>query len=227
MRALIAVVALLFNAPPAVEKPVVEIGQCDPVNGERPFRWTREKKDEVRARVRRVCKHVRASEHACDFLDSLVVRESYGGMASVRHTKGEGEHGLGPMGLSLRWHRDKWPGDDEDPMFCTPEASALVALEIMHRAVRKWGADNWAGVQAIYSGSFYNKVVEETGERWLSPKVTTKIANRICSPLRLRGVSCWEHVDVKDLGRRVPLKERKTLALELAESYEAPDALRQ
>lgn len=224
MRALIAAIVLLINPP--TEKPVVEIGQCDPVEGDRPFVWTAEKKQEVRDRVRRVCKHVKASEHACDFLDSLVVRESYGGMASVRHTKGEGENGLGPMGLSLRWHKDKWPGEDEDPMFCTPEVSALVALEIMHRAVRKWNAKTWVGVQAIYSGSFMSGRTE-AGNVWRSPKITPKIANRICSPLKLRGVSCWETIRRKDLGRYVPASKRRELALELAASYEAPEARRQ
>jgi len=206
---------LLFADPTTVELPPPSLPGCDPI-GE-PRKYTEAEREETRARVQAVCRHVKASPITCAYMDASVVRES-DGRAGVHHTKGEGENGLGPLGLSLTWHADKWPGEDEDPMFCVPEVSALVALEILHRAFARYDAQNFLDAQAIYAGSFV--CWSEGDKRRCGPNPTRRTEAAICSRMRLRGFSCRSLASKKDLGRHVPKAQLRELAFELHESFE-------
>ncbi len=199
-------------------EPASAMGQCDPREGPR-VNWSQELRKETRKRVRNVCRNLRASPITCAYLDAVVVRES-SGRASVRHTKGKGEDGLGPMGLSLKWHADKWPGKDEDPMFCQPEVSALVALAIMYRAVSRFGARNMVEVQAIYGGS-WECWPDYDGNRTCVVVVKPRHQKSICGRLSQRGFSCRAPITREDLGRPIPRYRRRKVARSLVEEYDA------
>lgn len=211
--------ALLLQAS-AVETPAADIvgrvGQCDPQDGP-GLTWTAEARQETRARVQATCRAVGASKAVCEWLDVSVVRES-SGRPGVRHTRALGEVGLGPLGLSLRWHRDKWPGQDEDPAFCTPEASALVALEIAHRAVDRYEVDDLVGVQSIFGGHWRCFTDTESGDKVCYASREEDVV--LCSALAARGVDCFDKISKKDLGRRVPLKKRRETAESLAAKFD-------
>jgi hypothetical protein len=205
-------------------------------------RWSSEDKARTRQRVQAACKALGASPIICAYDDAIVWRESFGGEASVRHTQGRDadgreEHGLGPMGLSLRWHADKWPGNDEDPAFCTPEVSVVVAHEIYWRAVTIYGADSIADIQAIYAGRF---VCEHHRQwawlarlPWIGPRLaprlptrrecrpapTSKMEARICERMAARGYNCHSIVRESDLGKRVPLEGRRGWAVRQAQRW--------
>jgi hypothetical protein len=216
----LVVAALLALADPidaseAASSLVGTVGQCDPVDGP-PLVWTAEAREETRARVQATCRAVGASRAVCAWLDASVVRES-DGAPGVRHTRASGEWGLGPLGLSLRWHMDKWPGGDEDPAFCSPEASTLVALEIAHRAWTRYEARSLVLVQSIYGGRWRCYHDADTTERRC---FATQIENpRLCAALGARDVDCHEPLHRRDLGRRVPLRDRRALAERLASDF--------
>lgn len=217
------------------------MGKCDPIGGPR-LAWTKADKAETRARVRAVCRDRGASAEVCNYLSVVVCRESFCGQASIRHTRGAGqqglgENGLGPMGLGVRTMRHLWPGDDEDPMFCRPEVSALVALELIRRAVKPakphmgggWGATNLIGVQAIYAGHF-GSWVDDRGVRYKAPGRTLDpgLCERL-SKTRLpsgKSASCWSPLAPGDVGRRVPSSRRRAMALDLAARFDARKATR-
>jgi hypothetical protein len=194
--------ALLLSPLAAEGSP---IGKCDPVGGP-ALQWSAEERLEVRRMVRRGCKALGASEALCDFYDAVVVRES-SGKASRRHTRGEGEHGVGPMGLNLASHSDKWPGRDEVPMFCNPYASLIVAHAVVWRAVTAYHASDLLDVQAVYSGRWYCTL--EDGKRRCFADPNERTVRLICSRLEGRGSSCYAPLTRKDLGKRVPLRDRR------------------
>jgi hypothetical protein len=133
------------------------------------------------------------------------------------------------MGLSTYWHRDKWPGD-ADPDFCTVEASELVALDIMRRAVTRYGAESIATIQAVYGGhtrcwsrAGLSWLANVPGLRWLAqrfparrecePELTEPATSGICSRMRARGFSCWTRVNESDLGLEIPIEARRSWAI--------------
>lgn len=176
--------------------------------------YTREQREETRARVRSTCQSVGASEIVCDYLDAVVIRES-SGRAGVRHTLGEGENGLGAMGLSIRWHRDKWPGEDEDPMFCHPEVSALVTLAIMRRAIVRYEAGDLTEIQAIFGGSW-----DCWGEgRDRMCRAHPRRTRDLCTRMTRRGWSCYRPVRLRDLGREVKRRDRRIYAARLVQKH--------
>lgn len=179
--------------------------QCD-APGERSS-YTVAEALETKARVQAVCKAVGAKPIVCAYLDSVVARESSGNKRR-RHVIGKGENGLGPMGLSLRWQRDKWPGKDEDPMFCVPEVSAVVTLAIMRRAFVRYHAESIVDVQAIFGGRW--RCGGEPRRCWAD--VTPRTVSAICGRLKARGHSCWAPVSLADLGRPIPYRERRAFA---------------
>lgn len=208
---------------PARDPSIGAVGQCDPQGGP-GLTWTADVRQETRDRVQATCRAVGASRAVCEWLDVSVVRES-SGRPGVRHTRAPGEFGLGPLGLSLRWHHDKWPGKDEDPAFCSPEASALVALEIAHRAVDRYEADDLVGVQSIFGGHwrcFQDK--EAGGGKVCYPSRQEDVV--LCAALGARGVDCFDKITKKDLGRRVPLKKRREVAESIAAKFEATQKAR-
>ena len=176
--------------------------------------WTPEAKAQTRARVQAVTSELGVSRAVAAYHQAILWRESFGGEASVRHTLGEDvrgqEDGLGPYGLSLRWHRDKWPGENEDPAFCSPEVSAVVAHEIMWRAVTRHGASTLLEVQAVYAGA----VTRRGGVSvfTLSPRARQGIRAR----MRKQGFSADAPITERDLGRRLGELERREFAVELA-----------
>jgi len=166
---------------------------------------------ETRARVQAVCQEVGADPIICAYMDAVVVRES-SGRSGVRHTKGKNENGLGAMGLSLRWHRDKWPGEDEDPLFCHPEVTAIVSLAIMHRAMQRYKAKNIVEIQAIYAGNWTCQ--GEGRERKCRARVTKRTTN-VCGRMSARGFDCWKTLTKKDLGRKIPMDERREFVADM------------
>ena len=229
---LLAVLAALgicnsANAAPEVIGGIVPGDYC---NAGARVPWTREAKRRTRQRAARACSELEAAPIVCAYVDAVICRESFCGEASIRHTLGEGEQGLGPMGLSTHWHRDKWPGADEDPAFCTVEASELVALDIMRRAVTRYGATSIATVQAVYGGHTrcwsrpgLSWLSDVPGLRWLAhrfparrecePVLTEPATSGICSRMRARGFSCWARVNASDLGREIPVEARRAWAI--------------
>jgi hypothetical protein len=189
---------------------------CDPETGEhRPL--THAIREETRARVRAVCSHLKASPAVCAYMDAIVVRESSGN-PGVRHTKGEGENGLGAMGLSLKHHADKWPGRDEDPMFCLPEVSALVAHSIFWRAVDRYHAESIPEIQSIYGG-FWECVGEGAEHRCFASREYGP-RSMMCKRMRARGFACHSFIGPEDLGKKIPFKDRRALALRLHENFQ-------
>ena len=212
MSAFLKLFILLFTfgspdvaLPDAAPSP---IGQCDAADGSERVQWTEAERMQVRRRVKAACKDLGASPILCAYYDAVVVRES-SGMASVRHHKGKNENGLGPMGLSLRWHADKWPGRDEDPAFCTPEVSLAVAHAIVWRAFERYHAESLLDVQAIYGGRWECGVDPATGARscWADPNHRTESA--VCSRMKAKGYSCHAILTEHDLGRKLPFGKRR------------------
>lgn len=189
------------------------VGQCDPQGGPRLI-WTDEARKETRQRVAHACRSTGASKAICAWLDASVVRES-SGRPGVWHDQ---KRGIGPLGLLIASHRDKWPGDTEHPDWCQPEASALVALEVAHRAYRKYEATNLVLIQSIYSGRW--RCYSEPGEprRCFASRTDNP---RLCAALAARGVGCYDRIEKKDLGRRIPTRQRKEVAEALAEEFDA------
>jgi hypothetical protein len=135
----------------------------------------------------------------------------------VRHVRGRNESGLGALGLSTRWHRDKWPGRDEDPAFCMPEVATLVALDVVRRAQTKWGAGNLIDVQAIFAGWF--RCVDEEGRRECFIERYPGRERDLCARLDQRGIDCRAGLRKRAAGRAVPVDQRPALAVELAERW--------
>jgi hypothetical protein len=192
------------------------LGSCSPQDGP-GLRWAPEVRAEARARARAVWVAQGVSKDALAYIDAVGERESdY--RPGVWH---DGGRGLGMHGLNMRSHRDKWPGDDEFPSFCQPEVSALVALEIAHRAYRRYGARDWVAVQSIYGGRWRCYVVPDERGRprrrcWAS---RTKDPGT-CHRMAVRGGDCRRVIRRKDLGRRTPTAQLRERARELAAAFE-------
>lgn len=187
------------------------------VRGDKREPWTAERKAMTRERVAAATRDLGVSAEIAAYHQLIVWRESFGGEASVRHSLGEDvlgqEDGLGAYGLSLRWHRDKWPGDDEDPAFCTPEVSTSVVHEIIWRAVTRYGARNLVEIQAVYAGAV--RCRDGACRFTISP------ARRrgLCARATRRGLSCWAPITTRDLGRRLGDEERRSWALGMARRW--------
>jgi hypothetical protein len=220
---------------------IVEGDYCNDVGSPR-VRWSSEAKARTRGRVQAACEALGASPIICAYDDAIVWRESFGGEASVRHMRGvdaDGtpEHGLGPMGLSLRWHADKWPGTDEDPAFCTPEVSVIVAHDIYRRAVTRYNATTIVEVQAVFAGRFRCHVRDRWGwlvrvlpvlasvlpeaERECWPMPTAGMAADVCERMAARGFNCMQRVTEADLGEHVLVDERR--AWVLRQAHQSPE----
>lgn len=194
-----------------------QIGACDPVDGP-PIEWSSEQRAEVRARVRSACRALKAPALTCAWLDAVGERES-AWRPGVRHVLGRNENGLGALGLSLRWHAAKWPGGGE-PAFCSPEASVIVALEIVRRAQLRWGARDLRDVNAVFAGRFRCVDEEERRECFI---VRDAAKDRdICRRLELRGVDCRAPLPKRAGGRAVPVRERPAVAAELSTPWAEP-----
>jgi hypothetical protein len=197
--------------------------KCDPDDGTK-HKFTVAERNETHARVRRACKALGAAPVICAYMDAIVERESSGNPGARHHrgrdSDGVQENGLGAMGLSKRWHRDKWPGKDEDPYFCSPEVSATVAHAIFWRAMIRYQADTVADIQSIYGGHWKCHRDPMTGER------AGCFASRdygpdspLCRRMERRGYSCYTPIKIEDLGRKIPLRDRRKFALGLMDTW--------
>lgn len=192
--------AFVFGQP----APASPIGLCDPVDGPR-VEFTAAHREEVQARARRTCDAIGASGTVCDWIDTVVYRESRG-RSSVRHTRAEGENGLGPMGLSLKWHAGKWTGN-ADPDFCTPEVSVVVAFAIAWIAVTRYHAESVLDIQAVYSGRT-GHYIRPNGRKWYYADPNDHTQAITCPGMKKRGSSCNTPVSRKDLGQRLAKRDR-------------------
>lgn len=191
------------------------VGLCDPRGGPRvPF--TPDDRREVRDRVLSACKLAGDAPIMCAFYDAVVMRESRG-RSSIRHTRAEGEDGLGPMGLSLRWHADKWPGD-ADPAWCTPEASLAVARAIVRRAWVRYDAVDLLDVQAIYSGRWGCSTLGGRRQCYADPSGRTR--SIICGAMRRRGYSCHTKLKPGDFGKTIRKRDRAKWVDDMAAAFE-------
>lgn len=203
--------AAVISRAARLDRPEGVIGQCDPVDGP-GLRWTAEVRRETRQRVKAVCRSRGATRDVCALLDAWVVRES-SGRPGVWHDQ---KRGLGALGLMLSAHYDKWPGTDEHPAWCQPEASALVAMAIMRRALLRWPADDLAEIDAVFGGRFRTITTDEGAEL----RVLTRTDHSgICWRLKKRGVRCRARVGLADIGRRTKNADRPTLAMVLATRF--------
>lgn len=197
------------------------VGQCDPMEGE-GLTWTQESQDEARARLAAACTShlVNASPVVCAWVDVSFDRESgyAGGGPGVWHKRGSGDVGLGPLALSLKWNRHRWPGEDEHPAFCQPEVSVIVALSIAHTAWHKYGARTPIELQSIFGGHW--KCVHVEGKRGKVCRPTKTKNSHLCRGLKRRGFDCEERLNESDLGRHVPVGERRELARQLQQSFD-------
>ncbi len=174
------------------------IGLCDQPGDRRTF--TDAQRAEVSSRVSRASEAHGDSRIAQAFFASIVERESHG-RSSVRHTRGPGENGLGPMGLSLASHAAKWTGS-ADPDFCMPEVSLEVAHAIAWIAIDKYRARTFLEIQAVYSGRW---VRTPDGMR---ADPSDRTVRTICGRMAARGYSCDQIIGKDTLGPRVPLERR-------------------
>jgi hypothetical protein len=146
----------------------------------------------------------------------VVCREAFCGEASVRHVRGEDvlgrEDGLGAYGLSLRWQAGKW-GADADPAFCSPEVSAVVAHELVWRAVTRYEARNLVEVQSVYAGAV------ECREGRCRFTLSARRRRGFCARLSGYGFDCSAPISTADLGRRLRQDERREWALGRARTW--------
>ena len=196
---------MMVLAWPMLAAPDSPVGKCDPVEGPR-LEWSDDDRAEVRGQLRTGVRFVGGSHAYRVFTASVAQRESFNGRASVRHSLGEGERGLGPLGLNIPSHRDKWPGDDEDPQFCRPAVSFLVFHAVVWRAVHVYHASDWVDVQAVYSGRF---TITADGS---FPDPNERTERIICGRMEARGVSCYEPIGARDIGRKVRFGDRRAAA---------------
>lgn len=208
--------------------------------------WSREDKLRARERLRLACEAAGGSDDYCAFWDAVTCREAWCGVASAVHLQGvdvDGDHefGLGMLGLSVKWHEDKWDGEDEDPAFCSPEVSFVVGHAIAWAAVERYGARNWVELQAVFGGGAERVCVADRlpswlwifdgvlGLRWLTAfaptsmtcklRVLPRHVEAICSRLGQRDIECWAPLTVEHLGEKIPLEERRAWAAARVEAY--------
>lgn len=122
-----------------------------PTCGEWPAdRSTKEVRQETKARVQHIAGELGLSKDAKAVLRYMVARESSGDPCAV-HTHGEGEYGLGPLGLSVRWTLSKWDSHADAEVLHIPEVAAVVAIRILRRAVRLHGAKTWTEANSVFA----------------------------------------------------------------------------
>jgi hypothetical protein len=179
--------------------------------------WTPEAKQRTRERVRDTLRALEVAPIIAAYHDAIVCRESFCGEASVVHALGQDsdgvrEHGVGTHGLSLRWTASKW-GDDAARAYCTPEASTVVAHEIIWRAVTRYGARNLVEVQAVYAGAAKCREGECTFDLPLRRR------RGLCSRMRARGHDCATPLTRRHLGKRLAAADRREWAMARAREH--------
>lgn len=205
----------------AVAAEVGIVGQCDPREGP-GLLWTEEAQNETRDRLATACASplVKASPAICAWVDVSFDRESgyAGGGPGVWHTRGTGDVGLGPLALSLKWNRARWPGEDEYPAFCQPEVSVVVALAIAHTAYHRYGARTPLEIQSIFGGHW--KCAPREGKRGKVCRATKLHNPHLCKGLKRRGFDCEARIDESDIGKYTRVEDRDDLARQLQQSYD-------
>lgn len=176
------------------------IGKCDQRGGPK-VEFTASDRAEVYRRVRRSSIMHQEAPIMAAYWDAVTERESHG-RASIRHTRGKGENGLGPHALG--WvHRAKWPGKFSD--MCTPEYSHATARVITRIAFDKYGARTIWEFQAIYAGRFGC-----VGRSGACTSRQQDLTSHVCARMRIRGYSCHARISAADLGLKIPKDKRKS-----------------
>lgn len=148
---------------------------------------------DTRARVAKTCAAMKADPVVCKMIDAMVIRESSGNTCAV-HTLGEGEYGLGPLGLSVRWHLPKWNRHEDESILHVPEVSTIVTLRIFRRAVTRHDAQDLVDLNAVFA----------TGRlRYRDGKDAS-----FCYRLRRHGVKCGHRIDLDSLGVDLDRKQQ-------------------
>lgn len=121
-------------------------------------RFDKDVRNQTWLRSRAMCEYVGAHPDTCEFVEAVGNRESRHRLCSV-HVKGHDEFGLGPHGLDLFYHWDKWSGRRWYPRmgwevakeFYVPEVSTIVVLRIVNRAIYMHHAKNWVEVNSVFA----------------------------------------------------------------------------
>lgn len=200
----------------AVTPGVLPGDYCD-LPGGQSTTWTREQRRQTFDRAEAVTDALGTSAIIAAYHQELIQRESRG-RASVEHnygfdSDGTPEHGLGAYGLSIRWHSDKLDGGG-DPGFCSPEISAVVAAEIMHRAWTNYGARTVLELQSVYSGRW-----DCTSQNRCVFTLSWKKRRDLCARMRDRGFDCHQELKHSDLGERLDPEDRRPWALAAARQW--------
>ncbi len=199
---MLALLLALFGlVSPTPDSP---IGLCDPVDGPR-VEYSKADRMEVYARIQTACVAAGDSPIICAYFDMVAFRESRG-RASIRHTRAEGENGIGPLGLSIRWQAHRWAGD-ADPDFCVPEVSYAVAREIPIKAITVYHAKNVLDIQAVYSGRVGHAVMPN-GKIWHYANPSDHTLAITCPGMKRRGFRCRTPITRKALGKSIPKRDR-------------------
>ena len=138
-------------------------------------RSTKEVRDDTKHRVDEMAKSMGAGADSRRVLRAMLARESSGDPCSV-HTQGEGEYGLGPFGLSVRWTLAHWDREADHEVLKIPEVATVIALRIYSRAVKLHGAKTWTEVNSVFA----------TGKIKVRPGKDAKW----CARLERYGVDC-------------------------------------
>jgi len=112
------------------------------------FRSTRKVRKESYDLVKKTAARMGASASAIRVVSAMAERESSGDPCS-EHLLGRGEYGLGVLGLSCHWHREKWSGRCDD--LRNPAVATIVAFRIFRIAVGKHKATTWTEVNSVFA----------------------------------------------------------------------------
>ncbi len=139
------------------------------------FRSSKEVRQDTKRRIDDTARRMGASAYARRVLATMASRESSNDPCSV-HTRGVGEYGLGPFGLSVRWTLGIWDRDAPEEVLMIPEVATVVALRIYRRAVSRHGATTWREVNAVFALG-KNKARKVADHNW-------------CHRMKMRGLDC-------------------------------------
>lgn len=142
---------------------------------------TKEEKAQTRARMTATWRAMDATLVAQQVMLEILRREAFNGDPCAVHVKGEGEYGLGPGGLSVRWQLRRWDKQAPPWVLQIPEVSAVVMLRLARSSLRFGSSSTassgtWLRLQQVYAGRFREQD-PNLDQRW-------------CSRLADHGIDC-------------------------------------
>lgn len=132
---------------------------------------------DAKRRVDRTARAMGASAETRRVLRAMVIRESQGDPCAI-HTFGEREHGIGILGLSVRWMLPTWDRWASPAALHSPEVSAIIAVRTFRRAVRRHNASSWLEVNSVFATG---RVQERT-----------RLDTKFCELVAAHDVDCTE-----------------------------------